>query len=279
MTKIYYFSATGNSLWSAKKIAQSITAVSPLEKCELLNIGVETLPSTKSPAQAAAVRQENALTQQGNTVIEADAIIFIFPSFAYGMPHVVRNFMKNANFKTSYAAALVTYGSSPGGTLGSALRILRKKDIGKMFFYSIPAVENYLAIFGTPKEETIKLRCKMQAEATEEASRLIIERKENKVSTFYPFSFFIYSLFTLGKKLFYNFYQVSKKCNGCSTCEKVCPVSAIVMKNGRPRFTSKCEHCQACINLCPLRAIQFSRVKFGSPGYRHPDIQISELKK
>jgi len=259
MTKIYYFSSTGNSLWSAKKIALKITAVNPTEICELFNIGVEA--------------------QQKNIMIEADAVIFVFPSYAYGMPRIVRYFVKNAKIKTPYAASLVTFGTTPRGTLGSMLRILKKKEIGKMFFEQIPAVENYLAIFGTQKAETIELRCEMQQKATEEAALSIIERKENKVCTFSLLSLFVYSLFRLGAKIFYNFYQVSKKCSGCGICEKICPVAAIIMKDGRPRFTSKCEHCQGCINLCPLRAIQFSRVRFGSPGYCRPGININELKR
>ena len=267
MTKIYYFSATGNSLWSAKKIAQIIAESNPAretspqeaEICELHNIGIEA--------------------QQENIIIEADAVIFVFPSYAYGMPLIVRHFVKKAKIKTPYAASLVTFGTTPRGTLGSILKILKKKDIGKMFFEQIPAVENYLAIFGTQKAETINTRCEMQEKATEEMARSIIERKENKVSTFSLLSLFVYSLFSLGAKIFYNFYQVSKKCTGCGICEKICPVAAIVMKDGRPRFTSKCEHCQGCINLCPLRAIQFSRVRFGSPGYCRPGIQISDLKR
>lgn len=259
MTKIFYFSATGNSFWTAKKTAQIIASSNPAETCELLNIGVEA--------------------QQKNLIIEADAVIFVFPSFAYGMPIVVRDFIKSAHFKTSYAAGLVTYGSSPRGTLGSLMRILKKKGIEKMYFGNIPAVQNYLAIFGTPKEKTITLHCEMQEKATEEAAQDIIKRKENKVSTFYPFSFFIYSPFTLGVKIFYNFYRVSGECNGCAVCEKICPVSAIIMKNGRPRFTSKCEHCQGCINLCPLRAIKFGLIKYGTPGYCRPGIQISDLQR
>jgi len=259
MINIYYFSATGNSFWSAKKIAQLIKESSPFPDCELFNIGV--------------------LAQKKEIEIKADAVIFIFPSFAYGMPRVVRNFIRKADIKTSYCASFVTYGSSPRGTMGSLLKILKKKEIGKMYFGSIPAVENYLAIFGTPDEETIKRRCQMQEKETEEAARCIIERKENKVSEFYPLSFFIYCLFSLGIKIFYKFFRVSGECTGCAVCEKLCPVSAIKMKDGRPFFSSKCEHCQSCINNCPLRAIKFARVRFGTPGYRHPQIGISELMK
>jgi ferredoxin len=254
MTKIYYFSATGNSLWSARKISQGLS-----DTCELINIGVEA--------------------QKSEIVVEADAAIFVFPSYAFGLPLIVRSFAKRAVFKTPYVAAFVTYGSAPLGTLGELKGILKKKGIAKMFFYKIPAVENYLAMFGTPKTETIKSRTLLQEKATKYAIRSVIEQRENTVSTFRPFSAFVSWLFSLGAKIFYKMYRISGNCNGCAVCEKVCPVSAIVMKDGVPQFTSKCEHCQACVNLCPLRVIQFGRVKFGTQGYCHPEIKIEDLNR
>jgi ferredoxin len=259
LVKIFYFSGTGNSLWSAKKIAQIIKEKNSHETCELINIGAEA--------------------QKNEIVIEADAVVFVFPSYAYGLPLIVRRLAKNAVFKTPYLAALVTYGSSPRGTLGALRRILKKKGIGKLFFARIPAVENYIAIFGTPKAGTVQKRVTMQEKATEEAAQSIIERKENKVSVFCPFSAFVSWLFSFGVKVFYKQYKVSADCNNCGVCEKTCPVSAILMKDGKPVFTHKCEHCQGCINLCPLRAIGFGRVKFGTPGYRHPQIAAGDFTR
>jgi len=261
MTKIYYFSATGNSLWSAKKIAEIIEEKDRTQKCELFNIGIEF--------------------EKENILIEADAVILVFPSYAYGLPIAVKRFVKKAEFKTPYIASFVTFGSSPLGTHGMLRRILKKKKISKLYFGRIPAVENYLAMFGTPSEEVITTRFAMQREATDDAAQSVIERKENKVNTFTPFSLFITGLFYCGVKIFHRCYQVSKKkCSGCAVCVKLCPVGAISMKkNNRPFFSSKCECCQACVNLCPLRAIQFTRVRYGTPGYRHPEIELKELMR
>jgi ferredoxin/flavodoxin len=250
LNKIYYFSGTGNSLWSARKIAQIMGG-------ELFNIGAEA--------------------HKESITVEADAVVIVFPSYAYGLPLMVRRFVKAAVFKTPYLAALVTYGSSPGGTLGAFRRLLKKKGIGALFFGRIPAVENYLAMFGPPKARTLERRVLAQEQATEEAARCIIERRENRVNTFCPFSALVSWLFSLGVKLFYRHYRLSADCNGCGVCAKICPASAIVMRDSRPLFTSQCEHCQGCVDICPLRAIRFGRVKWGSPGYCHPHIAINEL--
>jgi len=252
VTKIYYFSGTGNSLWSAKKIAEIIAG-----EYELVNIGAEA--------------QKNEIT------IEADAVILVFPSYAYGLPIIVSRFIKNAVFKTPYIAAFTTYGSSPGGTLAAAARILKDKYTGGVFFGRIPAVENYIAIFGPPKEKATQRRLAMQREATDEAACAVIERRTNKINTFRPFSVFIYSLFTLGAKIFYKSYRVGDGCNGCGICVKICPVSGITMFNNRPRFSGKCEHCNGCLNWCPQKAIRFGRLKPDTARYHHPEISISEI--
>jgi ferredoxin len=245
LTKIYYFSGTGNSLWSAQKIAEIIGG-----PCELYNIGV--------------VAQENEV------IVEADAVILVFPSYAYGLPLIVSRFAKSAVFNTPYVAALVTYGTSPGGTLAALGRILKKKKIAASFFGRIPAVENYLAIFGPQKTQIVERRLAMQEEATEEAARCVIERRENRVCKFRPFSLLIYSLFYIAVQFFYKWYRLGAECNGCGLCKKMCPVSAIIMQDKRPVFTKRCEHCQGCLNICPLRAIHFGRVTKKTPGYYHP---------
>ena len=250
MTNIYYFSGTGNSLWSAKGIAR-ITGGA------LFNIGAEAHKDQKT--------------------IEADAVVIVFPSYAYGLPLIVRRWVKTAVFKTPYLAALVTYGSSPGGTLGALRRLLKGKGIARMFFGRIPAVENYLAMFGPPKARTLERRVLMQEKATAQAALAIMERRENRVNTFCPFSALVSWLFSRGVKLFYRHYRVSADCNGCGICAKICPASAIEMRDGRPLFTPQCEHCQGCVDICPLRAIRFGRVKWGSPGYCHPHVTIGEL--
>ena len=252
MTKICYFSGTGNSLWSAKKIAERIG-----RDCELINIGAEA--------------------QKDKIEIEADAVVLLFPAYAYGPPIIVSRFAKRAVFKTNYMAVFVTYGTSPGGALADICRKVRRKNIPALYYGKIPAVENYIAIFGEQKDKTIEKRVLMQKQATEEAANIVIGKKTNNILSFRPFSGFVSALFSLGVRIFYKWYKVGDNCNGCGICKKLCPVDAIVMRNNRPAFTKKCEHCQGCLNWCPQKAIFFARIKAKTKRYHHPEISASEI--
>jgi len=252
LIKIYYFSGTGNSLWSAKKIARLSG-----ESFDLYNIGIEA--------------------EKEEIFIEAGKVILVYPSYAYGLPLIVRRFAQKAVFNTPYLAAFVTYGSDPGGTQAELQRILKNKKIESLYFGKIPAPENYIPFFGPPNDKKTAKRTAMQEEATEKAARYVIETRTNKVNPFRPLSSFISFLFSLGVKIFYKHYKVSGACNGCGVCERVCPAGAVKMAGNRPVFSDKCENCVACIDICPLRAIQFGRAKFGTRGYCHSGIGIKEL--
>jgi len=254
LVKIYYFSGTGNTFWSAEKIAEKIGG-----GYELLNIGVEA--------------------QKKEIVLEADAIVFLFPAYAYGAPVLVRRFIKRAVLKTSHIAVFVTFGTSPGGALAEIARILNRKNAAKAYYGRIPAVENYIAIFGPQKEKTIKKRLEMQRIATEEAARAVTQRLSNRINTFRPLSAFVALLFSLGVRVFYRWYKVSDDCNACGVCEKLCPVAAITMRNDKPAFSKKCEHCQGCLNWCPKNAILFGRINSTTPRYHHPEVDLEKISR
>jgi ferredoxin len=47
-------------------------------------------------------------------------------------------------------------------------------------------------------------------------------------------------------------------CNRCGLCARVCPIRAIELENGRPRWVkSGTVRMPRCINRCPTKAIQY----------------------
>jgi ferredoxin len=210
--------------------------------------------------------------------IEADAAVFLFPAYAYGTPEMVRRFLEKAEIRADYLAAVVTYGSSPGGALAEAGRILRRKHRPLNFAGGIPCVENYIPIFGVPKEKKRIERLAMQRAATDSIAEAIISRAANKVWTFRPFSKFISTLFRFARPLFVRGFRRTSECTCCGLCAQLCPAGAIRMTDEGPVFQKTCEHCQACLNFCPCRAIRYIRLKPDTGRYYHPEVTAEDLR-
>jgi ferredoxin len=66
-------------------------------------------------------------------------------------------------------------------------------------------------------------------------------------------------------------FRAGPSCTACGFCSGICPSGAIVIEDGRPRWTAgKCVHCLACIHRCPSRAIEYGRGTAGHGRYRNP---------
>jgi ferredoxin len=251
MTKIYYFSGTGNTYWSAKRIAERIgdAVVVPVSR------------EIKQPA----VR------------VEADAAVFMFPAYAYGIPGMARRFLEQAEIHAEYLAALVSYGSSPGGALAEVSRVLSRKKLTLNYAGSIPSVENYIPIFGAPAALLREKRLALQTAATEAAAAAIVSRASNRVPAFRPFSSFVSALFRSACSKMVRSFRVTAACNACGFCAGICPAGAITMTEEGPVFQKNCEQCQACLNFCPNRAISFGRMRPDTERYHHPEVAVGEL--
>jgi Dissimilatory sulfite reductase (desulfoviridin), alpha and beta subunits len=65
----------------------------------------------------------------------------------------------------------------------------------------------------------------------------------------------------LARRVFGKTFIADDACNSCGRCVNACPVKAIYMHNGKPRWKSNCESCQRCINICHQKSIQLSVLK------------------
>ncbi|MDR3318229.1 MAG: EFR1 family ferrodoxin [Clostridiales bacterium] len=254
--KIYYFSGTGNTFWSARRLAELLGG------CELHNI--------------ASVMKRETIS------LSAPNIIIMFPAYAYEAPLMVRRFVKRAEIHAEYIAAVVTFGSSQGGALAEITRLLKRKKLALSYAGRIPCVENYIPIFGPPTEKKAAERLSMQEAATEKVSVDIKAGLQNKVVKFRPACKTVSTFFRGAKPLFVKTYRVTKACTGCGLCARLCPAGAIEMRadadTKKPYFLcTVCEHCQACLNWCPQKAINYVRMRKNTPRYHHPDVKASDL--
>lgn len=60
------------------------------------------------------------------------------------------------------------------------------------------------------------------------------------------------------------------QCISCGLCVRLCPVGAVELTDGRPRFDEECALCMRCIHACPQEAIQFGRATAGKFRWHGP---------
>jgi len=245
--KVLYFTATGNSLYVAKRFDAELLSIPQME-------------------------------QQGIYEFYDDVIGFVFPCYMYDVPPAVKEFLKKVKIYSEYIFAIFTCGEK----LMAAPYRMRKflSRIGKEFNYinGVVMVDNYIPMFEQSeqmeklKEKDVDGQIGKVIEDIENRVNYISEvRMTDRISVtmMQPFKKVI-----MGKK-FSRRFTVNDECNECGTCARVCPSGNISVDDG-VRFHDDCETCLACIHLCPKNAIHLKKEKSGVR-FRNSDITLNEI--
>ncbi|MHC1682926.1 MAG: EFR1 family ferrodoxin [Clostridiaceae bacterium] len=249
--KIFYFTATGNSLDIAKRFGGEHYSIPKILK--------------------------------GNKFhFEDEKIGIIFPVYACGAPNIVREFIKKVTLKSPYIFVIMTYGNIVLDGVNWFVKFAKDNNVHIQYANSLLMVDNYLPNFDIEKE---KLK---QKNIDNNFNRLFKDINEDKhyISTGSLLSSMatntIQSLFKIipspnaAKK-----FSVENTCNDCGTCSKVCPRDNItISKNinkSKPVYGGNCEFCLACINLCPKKAIKLNREKNPNARFINENVTLKEI--
>lgn len=243
MATIYCFSATGNSLYAAKRIASAIGGtVKPMH--------------------------------EENTVCNDDLIGFVFPNHFLGFPRIVERFLSTINVskKNAYIFAVITYGGIAWSVAAQTKQLLAKRNLPLRFCQELKSVRNYLPEYKHNDGET-------QRQQTETNLKSIIakvkNKEKNRIAGIPPLIRLYHNFYPAADSDQY--FTVSSQCTSCGTCQKVCPVNNITMAEGKPSFSHHCEHCLSCLHHCPAAAIDWKQKTVGKKRYRHFNITLKEL--
>lgn len=250
MKKIYYFSATGNTLYLAKYLK---------EQCgyEVEDISIIKL---------------DKITLSGEVGL-------LFPIYAMGIPKIVEEFTKKLELKDiTYLFAIATCGGSGYGIAPNQLNRLLGRKLDYFRYCHMP--DNYLKLF-VPLDEDKAKKDIDNKKMTLIKDEILIHKNfiEKSNPLLYPVFSFIYNFWRLGLKKGKRFTLENEKCISCGVCKSVCPVGNIELINGKPTWKNHCEDCLACANLCPTVAIYCGGKSKLGKRYKNPYISINELKK
>ena len=113
---IFYFTATGNSLYAAKQLDETRISI------------------------AQAIHDKKMHYQ-------AEQIGIVCPVFGHEVPELVREFLEAAVFETPYFYMILTYGNRHGGAAELAEQMLQKYGICASYINVLLMADNFLPAF------------------------------------------------------------------------------------------------------------------------------------
>lgn len=241
---VLYFSGTGNSRYTAKKIAE-------ISGDEIISVNQRIKSRNYSP------------------VASEKPLVFVGPIYGGRLPRIMEDYIRKVSFtgtrKTYFA---VTCAATPWQTVAYVRKLCEEKAFTLLGFNSILMPQNYIAAGSTQPKEANDRILKKAEPRIEEIAGLIRDGKRlpaeqpGKAMMSRVLNPIMYSMMISAKK-----FTVTDKCTGCGKCEQRCPLNNIKLENGRPSWGKDCTHCMACIAGCPAEAIEYGNKTQGKTRY------------
>ncbi len=244
--KIFYYSATGNSLKVAKSIGDEVYSIPSLLKDE-------------------------------NESYTDDVIGFVFPCYYGSIPTIIEDFIRDNQFEASYTFAIVTYGNFILGTEIHFEKFAKKHGLRIDYLNKLKMIDSALTFCETQKQ--IETAGKKQIE---EHLKVIVDDIHRQVKSPTSGSYLMSKISNVVAHSYRKgigncdkVLTVEEHCTLCGICAQVCPVDNITVTEA-VQFHHKCIGCLACTHLCPCNAIRVKGEK-SKVRFRNQDVSLEEL--
>lgn len=244
--KIFYFTATGNSLYVAKSLGGELISMAKVLKSE---------------------------TREYSD----DAIGFVFPCYMGSLPKPVIDFLDEVTLNADYIFGVTTYGLSHMAVGNQLKKKLNGKGMELDYFNQVMMVDNNVTFFEMEKQKqkhnneeieakTAAVRADIESRRKTGVADGTLKRKTTKLGS---------KIYLKTTKKFHEKFMVEDACNACGTCAMVCPVNNITVDE-KAKIGDKCVECLACTHNCPQNAIRVRGEK-SRARYRNDNVSLQEI--
>lgn len=247
---IYYNTGTGNTRWVAEQLGKALGEPTMAIDHQLLSL--DTIDTAHT---------------------EGQRLIFVQPVHSWGPALMTTRLIKRIVKTHADAWAVMVCGDNCGDSDKIMSRALRKKGIRLRGTYSVQMPNNYVLMkgFGTDTPELQKQKIAAAPERIKAIAEAIMEGRDGeglyvRGTKSWLKSGIVYPLFAHLAVKQVKFYATDA-CTGCGTCQRVCPLRNIEMKDKRPVWGKDCTQCSACIHHCPIHAIEYGKASIGQGRY------------
>lgn len=244
---VFYFSGTGNTLFAARMLSQSIGD-------ELVSI-----------ADALDEKRLEYIIEKG------EQICICFPVHGWFPPKIVRRFISSLVINTKdnskpYICSICTCGDDVGLAMDTMRKDLSLRGLTLNSAWSLKMPESYVALPFMYTDNKEREQEKISV-ATAKMEDIIKAVKEHKIGVWDVYRGPCAWLKTHVIGRWFNHYRITDnkfhvdadKCSHCGTCSKKCPVRNITLIDGVPSWKGNgtCTACLACYHHCPHHAINY----------------------
>lgn len=240
---IFYFTGTGNSAYIASFLA------------------------TQTQESLLSIFDAWKKHQWTYTLRPDERLGFVFPVYAWGPPALLMECIRKLTIlgnEHPYCYLVCTCGDDCGCTHHIFQKALYEKgwDLASGFSVTMPNTYVCLPGFDIDDPQTIQQKLKALPQRLTGIVHTLLKREHG--FDVYPGKFPRMKSYVL-RPLFNRFlvtdrpFHTNKACNGCSLCERICPMGNIQVIQGTPHWKGQCTGCLRCYHKCPHHAIEFGK--------------------